>query len=90
MSLDLEQLLPASPSSYFTYQGSTTEPDFTENVTWVVLEERLQEGVSGAALAAMQELRGHQGPQDEEQRQAAGTSHRQASPAVEGAVGQLQ
>jgi carbonic anhydrase len=46
-------LLPASPY-YYTYPGSKTEPDFTENVIWIVMEEPM--GVSSGALAAMKEL----------------------------------
>ena len=58
--LDLRKLLPKSPN-YFSYRGSKTEPDFLENVRWVVLEERV--GVSGEAMAAMEQL-SHGGAKD--------------------------
>jgi len=79
--LDYRKLLPASPH-YYTYRGSKTEPDFLENVTWIVMEEAV--GVSSGGLAAMQEL-SYGGAKDPKMK----TNARPTVPLTEGRILQL-
>jgi carbonic anhydrase len=49
--VDLTRLLPADPSSQWRYEGSRTFPPCTEDVDWVVLQNRL--AVSNGQLEAL-------------------------------------
>jgi carbonic anhydrase len=56
VQINLKALLP-SDLRYYTYPGSLTTPPCTENVTWVVLKQRVT--VSGAEIQRFEKLYRH-------------------------------
>ncbi|XP_074593315.1 carbonic anhydrase 7-like isoform X3 [Brevipalpus obovatus] len=56
-SLSLDKLFP-DKHSYFTYPGSLTTKPYSENVTWIVLEQPIK--ASARQVARFRELFGHE------------------------------